>query len=69
MVSANVLPTTNLDMQEICTAEMIDNFLVVSMWDICSTYHIVLKSLSDAAVFDRDLLSAIPYIADWTVIG
>ena len=48
---------------------MIDDFLVAAAWAICSTYHTVLKSLPGAAVFGRDMLFDIPYIADWTSIG
>ena len=65
----DMLHTTNLDMQETCSAEMIDDFLVAAAWAIRSTYHTVLKSSPGAAVFGRDMLFDIPYIADWTAIG
>ena len=64
-----MLRTANLDMQETCSAEMIDDFLVAAAWAIRSTYHTVLKSSPGAAVFGRDMLFDIPYIADWTAIG
>ena len=48
---------------------MIDDFLVAAAWAIRSTYHTVLKSSPGAAVFGRDMLFDIPYIADWTAIG
>ncbi len=60
---------SNLDMQDTVNAEMIDDFLVNAVWAICSTYHTVLNSSPGAAVFGRDMLFDIPYIADWTAIG
>ena len=64
-----MLQTSNLDMQDTVDAEMIDDFLVNAAWAIRSTYHTVLNSSSGAAVFGRDMLFDIPYIADWTSIG
>ena len=64
-----MLRTSNLDMQDTVDAEMIDDFLVNAAWAIRSTYHTVLKLSSGAAVFGRDMLFDIPYIADWTAIG
>ena len=34
-----------------------------------STYHTVLKASPGAAIFGRDMLFDIPYIADWNKIG
>ena len=34
-------------------------------WAICSTYHMVLKASPGAAIFGRDMLFDIPFIADW----
>ena len=48
---------------------IVDDFLVNAAWALCSTYHTVLKSSPGAAVFGRDMLFDIPYIADWTAIG
>ena len=39
-----------------------------AVWAIRSTYHMVLKSKSGAAIFNRDLLFDIPYIVDWNDI-
>ena len=61
--------TRVLDMAETTNAEMIDDFLVNAAWALHSTYHTVLKSTPGAAVFGRDMLFDIPYIADWTTIG
>ena len=59
-----MLRMSNLDMQDTVNAEMIDDFLVNAAWTIRSTYHTVLKSLPGAAVFGRDMLFDISYIAD-----
>eukprot|EP00957_Ditylum_brightwellii_P136901 10440741-Ditylum_brightwellii.AAC.1 len=48
---------------------IIKDFLVDAAWAICSTYHTVLKSTPGAAIFGRDMLFDIPYVADWTEIG
>ena len=38
-------------------------------WAIRSTYHTILKAFPGTAIFGRDMLFDIPYIADWTKIG
>jgi hypothetical protein len=38
-------------------------------WAIHSTYHTVLKASPGAAIFGRDMLFDIPFIADWKTIG
>ena len=66
-------------MTMLCTAEMdmaisvapsdIDAFLTNAAWTICSTYQTVLKTSPGAAIFGRDMLFNIPYIAYWNKIG
>ena len=56
-------------MSDTCTASDIDKFLTNAAWAIRSTYHTVLRSSPGAAVFGRDMLFDIPYLADWTEIG
>ena len=68
-VFTDMLRMSNLDMQDTVNAEMIDDFLVNAAWAIRSTYHTVLKSSPGAAIFGRDMLFDIPYIADWAAIG
>ena len=51
------------------TDAMITDFIVDAAWAIRSTYHTVLKSTPGAAIFGRDMLFDIPYIADWNDIG
>jgi hypothetical protein len=64
-------------MTMLCTAEIdmadsvapSDIALTNAAWAICSTYHMVLKASPGAAIFGRDMLFDIPYIADWNKIG
>ena len=62
-------------MSMLCTAEIemannsvapsdIKVFLTNAAWALCSTYHTVLKASSDAAIFGRDMLFSIPFLAD-----
>jgi hypothetical protein len=44
-------------------------FLSDTAWAICSTHHTVLKASPGAAIFGRDTLFDIPFIADWKKIG
>ena len=50
-------------------ASDIDTFLINVAWAICSTYHTVLKASPGAAIFGRDMLINIPFLADWNKIG
>jgi hypothetical protein len=68
-VLGNMLHTSKLDMYEMVKANDIDVFLSDIAWDICSTYHTVLKASPGAAIFGRDMLFDIPFIADWKKIG
>ena len=47
----------------------IDAFLTDAAWAICSTYRTVLKASPGAAIFGRDMLFDIPFLADWSKIG
>ena len=49
--------------------QRMDDFLVNAAWALRSTYHTVLKFTPGAAVFGRDMIFDIPYIAEWTAIG
>jgi len=68
-ILGNTIRTYGLDMSPTITDEMITDFIVDAAWEICSTYHTVLKSTPGAAIFGRDMLFDIPYIADWNDIG
>ncbi len=64
-VLGNMLRTSKLDMAERMKASDIDVFLSDAVWAVRSTYHTVLKASPGAAIFGRDRLFDIPYIADW----
>jgi hypothetical protein len=50
-------------------ASDIDTVLTNVAWAICSTYHTVLKASPGMAIFGRDMLFNIPFLADWNKIG
>jgi hypothetical protein len=64
-VLGNMLRTSELDMAETVKASDIDIFLSDAAWAICSTSHTVLKASPGAAIFGRDMLFDIPFIAYW----
>ena len=68
-VLMTMLRTAELDMAETVTPSDIDTFLTNASWAIRSTYHTVLKASPGAAIFGRDMLFDIPFIADWNKIG
>ncbi len=61
--------TSELDMAESVKASDINIFLSDATWAVCSTYHTVLKASPGAAIFGRDILFDIQFIADWEKIG
>jgi hypothetical protein len=63
-VLGNMLCTSKLDMAEMVKASDIGIFLSDAAWAVCSTYHTVLKASPGAAIFGRDMLFNIPFIAD-----
>jgi hypothetical protein len=68
-VLGNMLRTSELDMAEMVKASDIGVFLSDVAWAVCSTYHTVLKASPGAAIFGRDMVFNIPFIADWQKIG
>ena len=68
-VLADMLRTSGLDKSDTVTEVMITDFLNDVAWAIHSTYHTVLRSTPVSAIFGRDMLYDIPYLADWTKIG
>jgi hypothetical protein len=68
-VFTNMLCTAKLDMAKSVNASDIDIFIADAAWAICSTHHTVLKASPGAAIFGRDMLFDIPFIADWKIIG
>ncbi len=47
----------------------IADFLTNAAWAVCPTYHTVLKTSPGAAIFGRDMLFDVPFLADWKKIG
>ena len=64
-----MLCTAELDMADTAATSDIDAFLTDRALAICSTYHTVLKASPGAAIFGRDMLFDIPFLADWNKIG
>ena len=68
-VLGQMLRTVEIDMADSVTPDDVDVFLDNAAWAICSTYHTVLKASPGVAIFGRDMLFDIPFIADWNKIG
>ncbi len=68
-VLGNMMRTTEIDMAESVEPADIDTFIDNAAWAIRSTYHTVLKASPGAAIFGRDMLFDILFIADWKQIG
>jgi hypothetical protein len=64
-----MLSTAELDMANSVTSDDVDVFLDNAAWAIRSTNHTVLKASPCAAIFGRDMLFDIPFMADWCKIG
>ena len=56
--------TSEIDMADSVAPSDIDAVITNPSWAIFSTYHMVLKASSGAAIFGRDMLFDIPFIAD-----
>ncbi len=67
-VLGQMLRTSKLNMAKTLTPDDVDVFLDNVAWAIRSTYHTVLKASPGAAIFRRDMLFNIPFIADWNKI-
>ena len=63
-----MLHTADIDTDDMVSESDIADFLTNATWAIRSTYHIVLN-LPGAAIFGRDMLFDIPFLADWSKIG
>jgi hypothetical protein len=68
-VFTNMLRTAEYDMAESVNASDIDILLADAALAIRSTHHTVLKASPGAAIFGRDMLFDIRFIADWKIIG
>ncbi len=63
-VLRTMMHTSEIDMAESVEPAEIDTFIDNAAWAICSTYHTVLTASPGAAIFWRDMLFNIPFIAD-----
>ena len=61
--------TSEINIADSVAPRDIDTILTNVSWAILSTYHTVLKASPGAAIFWRDMLFNISYIADWNKIG
>jgi hypothetical protein len=68
-VLGQMLRTAEINMADSLTPDDVDVFLDNAAWAICSTYHTVLKTSPGAAIFGRDMLFDVPFIANWNKIG
>ncbi len=68
-VLGQMLRTAEIDMAYSVTPNAVDVFHDNAAWASCSTYHTVLKASPGAAIFGRDMLFDIPFIANWKKIG
>ena len=59
-----MIRTSEIDMADSIAPSDIDAVLTNASWAIRSTYHTVLKASPGAAIFGRDMLFDIPFIAD-----
>ena len=64
-----MLHPADIDMANSVAPSDIATFLTNGAWAIHSTYHTVLEASPCAAIFGREMLLDIPYIADWNKIG
>ncbi len=61
--------TAELDTAETVSKSDTADFLTNAAWAVRSTYHTVLKTSPGAAIFGRDMLIDVPFLADWSKIG
>eukprot|EP00956_Cyclotella_meneghiniana_P032342 scaffold88433_cov61-Cyclotella_meneghiniana.AAC.3 len=68
---ANMMRTDELDMADLVSPNDIADFLNDAAWAVRSTYQTVLKASPGAAIFVRDMLFDVPFLADadWKKIG
>ncbi len=59
-----VVCTSEINMADSIAPSDTDAVLTNASWAILSTYHAVLKASPGAAIFERDMLFDIPFIAD-----
>jgi hypothetical protein len=68
-VLGNMLCISKLNMAKMVKASDIAIFLSDTAWAVHSTYHAVLKTSPEAAIFGTDMLFDNLFMADWQKIG
>ncbi len=68
-VLGQMLCTAELDMADSVTPNDVNVFLNNAAWAIFSNYHTVLKASPGAAIFWRNVLFDITFVADWHKVG
>jgi hypothetical protein len=64
-----MLRTSEIDMANTINESAIADFLTNAAWAVRSTYHTVLKTSPGGAIFGRDMLFDVLFLADWSKIG
>ena len=64
-----MLRTSEIDMAHTINESDTADFLTNAAWAVRSTYQNVLKTSPGAAIFGRDMLFDVPFLADWSKIG
>ena len=60
-----MLGTSEINMADTINASDKADFLTNAAWAVPSAYHTVLKTSPGAAIFGRDMLFDVPFLADW----
>ena len=68
-VLENMIHTANIDMSDTVTENDVAQVLADASWAIRTTHHTILRTSPGSAIFGRDMLFDIPYLADWNKIG
>jgi hypothetical protein len=64
-----MMRTAELDMAKTAAPGDFADFLNEAAWAVRPTYHTVLKASPGAAIFGRDMLFDVPFLADWNKVG
>ena len=64
-----MLHTLELNMASTIMKSDIADFLTNAAWAVCSAHYPALITLPGVAIFGRDMLFDVPFLADWSKIG
>ena len=64
-----MMHTAELEMADTEDPGDVADFLNEAAWAARSTYHTVLKASPGAAIFGRNMLFDVPFLADWNKVG